>query len=112
MRQHGPRQTPPPLLKSSKRPRPESLITIGPRLSCRVIKLYFTNALLKVLSAKGIDISKITLHVGYGTCAPIRTEQINATRKSGGRIGAVGTTTVQALELTADDYGRVKSTDG
>jgi S-adenosylmethionine:tRNA ribosyltransferase-isomerase len=94
--------------------------------------LHFTDALLQALSAKGIAIGRVTLHVGYGTFAPVRTEyirehsiheeyviisaetarRINETRKTGGRIWAIGTTTVRALEFAADDHGQVKPTKG
>jgi S-adenosylmethionine:tRNA ribosyltransferase-isomerase len=94
--------------------------------------LHFTDTLLQALSAKGIAIGRITLHVGYGTFAPVRTEhirehniheeyviippetarQINATKKNGGRIWAIGTTTVRALEFAADDQGQVAPTQG
>jgi len=83
--------------------------------------LHFTEALLQTLKDKGVNLATITLHVGYGTFAPVRTEAIRdhkihaeyievpaatmamiaATRHSGGRIWAIGTTTVRALEFAA-----------
>jgi S-adenosylmethionine:tRNA ribosyltransferase-isomerase len=80
--------------------------------------LHFTQALLDRLSAHGVPRAGITLHVGYGTFKPVRTddvdahvvdperydiapeaaEAINATRARGGRVVAVGTTTTRALE--------------
>jgi len=83
--------------------------------------LHFTKALLQTLQDKGVNLATITLHVGYGTFAPVRTEEIrdhkihaeyievpaatmmsiSRTRDSGGRIWAVGTTTVRALEFAA-----------
>lgn len=80
--------------------------------------LHFTRALLDDLSAGGVQVATITLHVGPGTFLPIRdgdlqnysmegerceipaatVEQVDATRRRGGRVIAVGTTTVRALE--------------
>src|SRR5262249_16817407 len=87
--------------------------------------LHFTEKLIGKLSGRGIQIGKITLHVGYGTFSPIRAEQIEqhtmhaedydipqetqdkmlATRAAGGRIIAVGTTSLRALE-SFDDHGQ------
>ena len=83
--------------------------------------LHFTEELLQSLEEKGVSLGRITLHVGYGTFAPVRTEEIREhsiheeyvevpaetaekigrTKKEGGRIWAVGTTTVRALEYAA-----------
>lgn len=84
--------------------------------------LHFTPSLLKKLEQNRISRATITLHVGYGTFAPVRTEQIlehsihgeyvhisdetvsliNQTKQRGGKIWAVGTTTVRALEFCAE----------
>jgi S-adenosylmethionine:tRNA ribosyltransferase-isomerase len=89
--------------------------------------LHFTNELLQKLQAKGIEQAYITLHVGVGTFRPVEVEnithhamhqewvevstdaiaKIKATKERGGRIIAVGTTVVRALEGTA----RVCGTD-
>jgi len=94
--------------------------------------LHFSEALLNSLAKKNIRIASITLHVGYGTFAPVRVEDIrnhriheeyveisrdtaqliNQTRNSGNRVWAVGTTTVRALEFAADETGRVKALQG
>lgn len=83
--------------------------------------LHFTLELLERLRQKQIDIAAITLHVGYGTFAPVKVEDIrehrihtehyfispetaeavNAARAEGRRIIAVGTTTVRTLEYAA-----------
>lgn len=83
--------------------------------------LHFTDSLMESLTARGVTIGTVTLHVGYGTFAPVRTEkilehtiheeyvkipqqtveQINRVKKNGGRIWAVGTTSVRALEYAA-----------
>lgn len=83
--------------------------------------LHFTDELLLGLKNRGVKVGAITLHVGYGTFAPVRVEQIlehriheeyvvvpketvdqiEQTRKRGGKVWAVGTTTVRALEFAA-----------
>jgi S-adenosylmethionine:tRNA ribosyltransferase-isomerase len=80
--------------------------------------LHFDDALLDALRAKGVNFGHVTLHVGAGTFQPIRVddvrehrmhsewlnvgaalvEQVRATRARGGRVIAVGTTVVRALE--------------
>jgi S-adenosylmethionine:tRNA ribosyltransferase-isomerase len=94
--------------------------------------LHFSETLLEEISRKGVSIARITLHVGYGTFAPVRTEAIrdhtihkeyvhisqenaetiNRVRQGGGRIWAVGTTTVRALEFAGNEQGNVQPTDG
>lgn len=89
--------------------------------------LHFSSDLLDRLEKKQVGFCSVTLHVGYGTFAPVRVEDIrehqihseylsvsketasliNETRKQGHRIFAVGTTTVRALEFAADDKGQV-----
>ncbi len=83
--------------------------------------LHFTDQVFSELQRKEVDIARVTLHVGYGTFAPVRHEkitehrihkeylripektvkQIEKTRQHGGRIWAVGTTSVRALEFWA-----------
>jgi S-adenosylmethionine:tRNA ribosyltransferase-isomerase len=83
--------------------------------------LHFTEKLLEQIRAKGISIAQLTLHVGVGTFLPVKTESleehkihserfsldkenadiINKTIQAGGRIIAVGTTTVRTLETAA-----------
>jgi S-adenosylmethionine:tRNA ribosyltransferase-isomerase len=83
--------------------------------------LHFTPRLLRAIEAKGVNVARITLHVGLDTFAPVNEEDpqkhaihsewcrvtpetakiINATRKEGGRIVAVGTTCVRTLETAA-----------
>ena len=83
--------------------------------------LHFDQALLDAIVAKGAELAFVTLHVGAGTFQPVRVEQvldhkmhaeyievpldvvdkINATRARGGRIIAVGTTSVRSLESAA-----------
>jgi S-adenosylmethionine:tRNA ribosyltransferase-isomerase len=86
--------------------------------------LHFTSAVLDALSARGVAVERLTLHVGSGTFAPIRgevahhrmeseycevsaalVERIDHTRARGKRVIAVGTTTVRALESAARANG-------
>lgn len=92
--------------------------------------LHFSDSLLKKIHQKGVESCAITLHVGYGTFAPVRcenilehrlhreyvevsaetAEKINRARAAGRRIWAVGTTTVRTLEFAADKSGKVQPT--
>ncbi|MDO9092246.1 MAG: tRNA preQ1(34) S-adenosylmethionine ribosyltransferase-isomerase QueA [Rubrivivax sp.] len=83
--------------------------------------LHFDQPLLDTLQARGVPSAAVTLHVGAGTFQPVRVEQlsehrmhsewfevteatvaaIEATRQRGGRVVAVGTTTLRALESAA-----------
>ena len=94
--------------------------------------LHFTPRVFDGLRARGVRVAEVTLHVGYGTFAPVRAEdlcehsvapesfeigegaeeEINQTRERGGRVVAVGTTTVRALESVADERGRVRAGRG
>lgn len=94
--------------------------------------LHFTEDLLAALSAKGVDVVRITLHVGYGTFVPVRVkdirdhqihseyfivdeqaaEKINRARGAGCRVIAVGTTAVRTLEFCTDPCGRVSAGQG
>ena len=93
--------------------------------------LHFDEALLEALDARGIGCATLTLHVGLGTFAPLRSddvrshrlhaecavvtdllcERIAATQARGGRVVAVGTTVVRALE-TAARGGRLEPFSG
>jgi S-adenosylmethionine:tRNA ribosyltransferase-isomerase len=94
--------------------------------------LHLTEALLETLKAAGVGISEITLHVGVGTFKPVKVEDvtehrmdperyvvseetaaaINQTRAAGGRIVAVGTTSVRTLETVAGPDGRIAAGQG
>jgi len=86
--------------------------------------LHFTESLLNEIRARGIEVRFVTLHVGLGTFAPVKTETlsahtmheerfelseetakaINAAKHEGRRIIAVGTTTVRVLESVAAEH--------
>ncbi len=94
--------------------------------------LHFTPELLNEIQQKGISIAYLTLHVGLGTFRPVKEENIldhkmhseyyiieqqqadiiNQTKKAGGRIIAVGTTSTRTLESIADENGFVKASSG
>ncbi len=94
--------------------------------------LHFTEELLKEIEEKGIDIVRVTLHVGIGTFRPVKTEnildhhmhtewyqvsqdaadRINRARAAGGKIVAVGTTSTRTLETVTDDEGIVHAGSG
>lgn len=89
--------------------------------------LHFTPALMAALEARGVSTVRLTLHVGAGTFLPVTAEDtdahrmhaewgeiseseaaaINAARARGGRIVAVGTTSLRLLESAADAQGVV-----
>ena len=90
--------------------------------------LHFDEALLSTLQAQGVNTAFLTLHVGAGTYRPMRVEKIAdhrmhserfeipqvtadaiaATRAAGGRVIAVGTTSLRALESAGNDDGTVR----
>jgi len=94
--------------------------------------LHFTPELFAALEKEGVGLVKLTLHVGAGTFLPVKAERIadhkmhaewgeissaaaeaiNAARKQGGRVIAVGTTSLRLLESAADDAGVVRSFAG
>lgn len=87
--------------------------------------LHFTPALLAAIQARGVAVEKVTLHVGAGTFQPVKAEdtddhamhsewgevsaetaaRLNRVRAAGGRIIAVGTTSLRLLESAADEEG-------
>lgn len=93
--------------------------------------LHFTPELLEKIKSKGIEIGKVTLHVGLGTFRPVKEENIenhlmhsehyhlpaetaeliNRTHQNGGRVFAVGTTTCRTLESVATKLGEIKEDD-
>lgn len=94
--------------------------------------LHFTQDLLEKIQAKGVQIARVTLHVGLGTFRPVKVDDvenhhmhsefymigkeaadtINAARRQGGRIISVGTTSTRTLESAADAQGFVRETSG
>ncbi|MEN8258132.1 MAG: tRNA preQ1(34) S-adenosylmethionine ribosyltransferase-isomerase QueA [Thermodesulfobacteriota bacterium] len=94
--------------------------------------LHFTNEVIEEIKKKGVIIAPVTLHVGYGTFAPVRVKDIrdhqihseylvvseetadlvNKAKAAGGRVWAVGTTSIRALEFAADDQGHLHAREG
>ncbi len=94
--------------------------------------LHFTRTLLEQLVEKGVGLVYLTLHVGYGTFVPVRTDDIrdhrmhaewftlseeaartiNAAKAGGGRVVAVGTTSVRTLEHCTREEGRIAPHSG
>ena len=95
--------------------------------------LHFTPELLKKIEEKGIKIANVTLHVGIGTFRPVKeenieehkmhtehfyikqedVEKINQTKKAGGRVIAIGTTSCRVLEtIASEETGLIKATEG
>lgn len=94
--------------------------------------LHFTPELLEKIESMGVSIARLTLHVGLGTFRPVKADDveehimhseyycvsedaaalINSARPNGGRIVAVGTTSVRTLESTADEAGTVHAGSG
>jgi S-adenosylmethionine:tRNA ribosyltransferase-isomerase len=94
--------------------------------------LHFTDELFQGLEKRGVSFATVTLHVGAGTFLPVKVddtedhqmhaewgtltqetvEKINTTRAAGGRIVAVGTTSLRLLESAATDVGVIEPFTG
>ena len=94
--------------------------------------LHFTPELLKAIEEKGIDIARVTLHVGLGTFRPVKVDEItehhmhseffqidedaaakiNMAKDSGNRVICVGTTSCRTIESAADETGHLKACSG
>ncbi len=94
--------------------------------------LHFTMDLLDKIKKMGIDIAKVTLHVGLGTFRPVKEEnilnhhmhseyfqigqeaadKINHAKRNGGRVISVGTTSCRTLESAVDSNGLVQAVSG
>ncbi|MBO5484983.1 MAG: tRNA preQ1(34) S-adenosylmethionine ribosyltransferase-isomerase QueA [Lachnospiraceae bacterium] len=94
--------------------------------------LHFTSELLERIQQKGVRIANVTLHVGLGTFRPVKVEDvtqhhmhteyfqvpeeaakmINETKKQGGRVICVGTTSCRTVESAADENGMVRAMEG
>ncbi len=94
--------------------------------------LHFTKELLEEVRAMGVTIARVTLHVGLGTFRPVKVEnildhhmhsefymveeeeaeKINDTRRKGGRIICVGTTSCRTVESAAGEEGMVRAGSG
>ncbi|WP_126447657.1 tRNA preQ1(34) S-adenosylmethionine ribosyltransferase-isomerase QueA [Sulfuricystis multivorans] len=129
---HGRLPLPPYIVRAADAPDEERYQTIYARthgsVAAPTAGLHFDEPLLARLQARGIGIAHVTLHVGAGTFQPVRVQNIAdhemhreryhvpaetaqaiaATQARGGRIVAVGTTSLRSLEAAADETGRLK----
>ena len=94
--------------------------------------LHFTPELLEEIQKKGVEIARVTLHVGLGTFRPVKVEEvtehhmhsefyqieeeaaekINRAKDNGGRVICVGTTSCRTIESAADENGHLKACSG
>ncbi|WP_285823723.1 tRNA preQ1(34) S-adenosylmethionine ribosyltransferase-isomerase QueA [Schaedlerella arabinosiphila] len=94
--------------------------------------LHFTPELLQEIEKKGVDIARVTLHVGLGTFRPVKAEEItdhhmhsefyqiqeeaaekiNRAKSGNGRVICVGTTSCRTVESAADENGRIQAGSG
>lgn len=94
--------------------------------------LHFTQELLEEVEAKGVDIARVTLHVGLGTFRPVKVDEItdhhmhseffqieedaaqkiNRAKENGGRVICVGTTSCRTIESAADENGHIEPCSG
>ncbi len=94
--------------------------------------LHFTPELLQEIENKGVDIARVTLHVGLGTFRPVKVEnildhhmhsefymvdevaaeKINKAKANGGRVISVGTTSTRTLESVAAEDGTIRPCSG
>ena len=94
--------------------------------------LHFTNELLEKIRKKGVNIGRVTLHVGLGTFRPVKVENItehkmhsehfelpketadliNETKNQGHRVICVGTTSCRTIESVATKYGEIRECEG
>lgn len=94
--------------------------------------LHFTDNIIRAIKKKGVEVSMLTLHVGYGTFKPVRgndiqdhvmdteyyeipegtAEAVNRAKAEGRKVIAVGTTVTRALEASASRGKRIKSGQG
>jgi len=129
----------PPYIERHDAPKPEDweryqtvYATAKGSVAAPTAGLHFTPALLERLRAAGVEVHRVTLHVGAGTFRPIRAAEVeqhrleaevalvpvatakavNRARAQGRRVIAVGTTTTRTLEWAADETGRVRTVRG
>ena len=129
----------PPYIERHDAPKPEDreryqtvYATAKGSVAAPTAGLHFTPALLAGLASKGVELHRLTLHVGPGTFRPMKTsrveehrlegeiaevpaataEAVNQAKAQGRRVVAVGTTTTRTLEWAADVWGQVRERRG
>jgi len=100
----------------------------GASVAAPTAGLHFTEELLSALQTKGVNVARVTLHVGIGTFRPVKEDDItkhlmhseycrvsdetaallNETKRNGGRIIAIGTTSCRTLESRVDANGIIQ----
>jgi S-adenosylmethionine:tRNA ribosyltransferase-isomerase len=135
LEQHGATPLPPYIDRAAEPGDEERYQTVYARtpgaVAAPTAGLHFDRGLLAALAAKGVSIAWVTLHVGAGTFQPVRTTNVRehrmhaewyeippatvtavrSARERGGRVLAVGTTTLRALEAASPD-GEVQAGKG
>jgi len=132
MARHGHVPLPPYITRADEQADLERYQTVFARregaVAAPTAGLHFDTAMLAKLAALGVATAELTLHVGAGTFQPVRVQnldrhimhaeylevdeslcdQVRATRRVGGRVVAVGTTSMRSLETAAGEQGLVR----
>lgn len=136
LEKHGAIPLPPYIRRSAETIDRERYQTIYNRIegsaAAPTAGLHFTSELLKRIEDQGVHLARVTLHVGIGTFRPVKCERvedhrmhieeyhvsqatadlINQSRKAGGRIIAIGTTSTRTLESAAAEDGTIAAGSG
>ncbi len=124
LEKYGKPPTPPYIKEETERERYQTVYAKNPgSIAAPTAGLHFTKELLKEIENRGARIASVTLHVGLGTFAPVKVEDIAKHRvdaeyfevdeknaeiiNDGERIITVGTTTLKVLESATDGRGRI-----
>lgn len=129
LEKYGKPPTPPYIKKETERERYQTVYAKNPgSIAAPTAGLHFTKELLKEIDSKGARIASVTLHVGLGTFAPVKVEDMAKHRvepeyfevdeknaeiiNDGERIITVGTTTLKVLESATDGRGHICAASG
>ncbi|MDI6654367.1 MAG: tRNA preQ1(34) S-adenosylmethionine ribosyltransferase-isomerase QueA [Candidatus Hydrothermarchaeota archaeon] len=129
LEKYGEPPTPPYIKQKTEKERYQTVYAKNPgSIAAPTAGLHFTKELLEEIESRGIKIASITLHIGLGTFAPVKVENIAQHKaeveyfeiddknaeiiNEEGEVIAVGTTTLKALESAADERGRISATSG
>lgn len=127
LEKHGKMPIPPYIKGEVEKSRYQTVYASNPgSIAAPTAGLHFTKRLLKEIESRGVKIASVTLHVGLGTFEPVKVEDITQHRmeaeyleigekdariinKTRGRLAAVGTTALKALESASDEDGNIKT---